>query len=228
MCCVYYLSPGDQKNVIQKLLVVPDRGEAFQGDDYPGVALSYGSLPCAPRGTLYQGQKPLVNLPLGGGASNVSGRWLNMSYPARQTATLPDKRTALWGKHAGQTGKSLQEGFFQQPSQHQMHESYTIGCRLPASTDYSTLRMPHEPSWDPSAPQGCPVPPSCVKAPGPRRVDMPPDEDWRQNSYTPQPGRRRMLPVHVKDGTFSSASETHRNMLARAATATGTMHNNGW
>uniref|UniRef100_A0A8B9CM07 Ubiquitin specific peptidase 54 n=1 Tax=Anser brachyrhynchus TaxID=132585 RepID=A0A8B9CM07_9AVES len=206
---------GDQKNIIQKLLVVPDRGEAFQGEEYPGVALSYGSLPCAPRGTLSQGQKPLVNLPLGGGASNVSGRWLNMSYPARQTATLPDKRTTLWGKHAGQPGKSLQEGFFQQPSQHQI-------------TDYSTLRMPHEPSWDPSAPQGCPVPPSCVKAPGPRRVDMPPDEDWRQNSYTPQPGRRRMLPVHVKDGTFSSASETHRNMLARAATATGTMHNNGW
>uniref|UniRef100_A0A8B9INU6 Ubiquitin specific peptidase 54 n=1 Tax=Anser cygnoides TaxID=8845 RepID=A0A8B9INU6_ANSCY len=184
---------GDQKNIIQKLLVVPDRGEAFQGEEYPGVALSYGSLPCAPRGTLSQGQKPLVNLPLGGGASNVSGRWLNMSYPARQTATLPDKRTTLWGKHAGQPGKSLQEGFFQQPSQHQMHESYAIGCRLPASTDYSTLRMPHEPSWDPSAPQGCPVPPSCVKAPGPRRVDMPPDEDWRQNSYTPQPGRRRML-----------------------------------
>uniref|UniRef100_A0A8B9EIH3 Ubiquitin specific peptidase 54 n=1 Tax=Anser cygnoides TaxID=8845 RepID=A0A8B9EIH3_ANSCY len=173
---------GDQKNIIQKLLVVPDRGEAFQGEEYPGVALSYGSLPCAPRGTLSQGQKPLVNLPLGGGASNVSGRWLNMSYPARQTATLPDKRTTLWGKHAGQPGKSLQEGFFQQPSQHQI-------------TDYSTLRMPHEPSWDPSAPQGCPVPPSCVKAPGPRRVDMPPDEDWRQNSYTPQPGRRRMLPV---------------------------------
>ncbi|XP_040419332.1 inactive ubiquitin carboxyl-terminal hydrolase 54 isoform X3 [Cygnus olor] len=219
---------GDQKNIIQKLLVVPDRGEAFQGEDYPGVALSYGSLPCAPRGTLSQGQKPLVNLPLGGGASNVSGRWLNVSYPARQTGTLPDKRTMLWGKHAGQPGKSLQEGFFQQPSQHQMHESYAIGCRLPASTDYSTLRMPHEPLWDPSAPQGCPVPPSCVKAPGPRRVDMPPDEDWRQNSYIPQPGRRQMLPVHVKDGTFSSASEMHRNMLARAATATGTMHNNGW
>ncbi|XP_050567877.1 inactive ubiquitin carboxyl-terminal hydrolase 54 isoform X4 [Cygnus atratus] len=219
---------GDQKNIIQKLLVVPDRGEAFQGENYPGVALSYGSLPCAPRGILSQGQKPLVNLPLGGGASNVSGRWLNMSYPARQTGTLPDKRTMLWGKHAGQPGKSLQEGFLQQPSQHQMHESYAIGCRLPASTDYSTLRMPHEPLWDPSAPQGCPVPPSCVKAPGPRRVDMPPDEDWRQNSYVPQPGRRQMLPVHVKDGTFSSASETHRNMLARAATATGTMHNNGW
>uniref|UniRef100_A0A8C0BRV0 Ubiquitin specific peptidase 54 n=1 Tax=Buteo japonicus TaxID=224669 RepID=A0A8C0BRV0_9AVES len=192
---------GDQKNIIQKLLVVPDRGEAFQGEDYPGVALSYGSLPCTPKGTLSQGQKPLVNPHLGGGASSVSGCWLNTSYPARQTATLPDKRTTLWGKHAGQPGKSLQEGFLQQPSQHQMHESYAISC---------------------------PVPPSCVKAPGPRRVDMPPEEDWRQNSYTPQPGRRRMLPMHVMDGTFSSASEAHRNMLARAAAATGTMQNNGW
>ncbi|XP_063193561.1 inactive ubiquitin carboxyl-terminal hydrolase 54 isoform X3 [Chroicocephalus ridibundus] len=219
---------GDQKNIIQKLLVVPDRGEAFQGGDYPGVALSYGSLPCAPKGTLSQGQKPLVNPHLGGGASSVSGHWLNISYPPRQTATLPDKRTTLWGKHAGQPGKSLQEGFLQQPSQRQMHESYAIGCRLPASKDYSTLRIPHEPSWDPGASQGCPVPPSCVKAPGPRRVDMPPEEDWRQNSYTPQPVRRRMLPMHGMDGTFSSASEAHRNMLARAAAATGTMQNNGW
>ncbi|NXF35872.1 UBP54 hydrolase, partial [Nyctibius bracteatus] len=145
--------PGDQKNIIQKLLVVPDRGEAFQSEGYPG-----------------------------GGASSVSGHWLNMSYTARQTGTLPDKRTTLWGKHAGQPGKS----FLQQPSQRQMCESYAIGCRLPASTDYSTLRIPD----DSGASQGCPVPPSCVKAPGPRRVDMPPEEDWRQNSYTPQPGRR--------------------------------------
>ncbi|KAM6067132.1 ubiquitin carboxyl-terminal hydrolase 54 isoform 2-T4 [Chlamydotis macqueenii] len=219
---------GDQKNIIQKLLVVPDGGEAFQGEDYPGVALSYGSLPCAPKGTLSQGQKPLVNPHLGSGASSVSGHRLNMSYSARQTATLPDKRMMHWGKHAGQPGKSLQEGFLQQPSQHQVHESYATSCRLPASTDYSTLRIPREPSWDPGASQGCPVPPSCVKAPGPRRVDMPPEDDWRQNSYTPQPGRRRMLPMHVMDGTFSPVSGAHRNMLAQAAAATGTMQNNGW
>uniref|UniRef100_A0A8C3KIJ3 Ubiquitin specific peptidase 54 n=1 Tax=Calidris pygmaea TaxID=425635 RepID=A0A8C3KIJ3_9CHAR len=219
---------GDQKNIIQKLLVVPDRGQAFQGGDYPGVALSYGSLPCAPKGTLSQGQKPLVNPYLEGGAPSVSGHRSNMSHAARQAATLPDKRATLWGGHAGQPGKSLQEGFLPQPSQHQMHESYTMGCRLPASTDYSTLRTPREPSWDPGASQGCPVPPSCVKAPGPRRVDMPPEEDWRQNSYTPQPGRRRMLPTRGMEGTFSPVSEAHRNMLARAAAATGTMQNNGW
>ncbi|NXU54239.1 UBP54 hydrolase, partial [Turnix velox] len=152
---------GDQKNILQKLLVVPDRGEAFQDGDYPG-----------------------------GGASSFSGHWLSSSHPARQTATLPDKRTSLWGKHPGQPGKSLQEGFHQQPSPCPTRESYSMGCRLPTSTDYSTLRLAREPSWDPAASQGCPVPPSCVKAPGPRRVDMPPEEDWRQSSYTPQPGRR--------------------------------------
>ncbi|KFV65160.1 Inactive ubiquitin carboxyl-terminal hydrolase 54, partial [Dryobates pubescens] len=148
---------GDQKNIIQKLLVMPDRSEAFQGEDYPG-----------------------------GATSSVFDHWLNTSCPARQTATLPDKQMMLWGKH---TGKSSQEGFLHQLS-HQLHESSTTGCRLPASTDYNTLRIPHEPSWDPGASQGCPVPPSCVKAPGPRRVDMPPEDDWRQNSFTPQPGRR--------------------------------------
>ncbi|XP_009895961.2 inactive ubiquitin carboxyl-terminal hydrolase 54 isoform X1 [Dryobates pubescens] len=215
---------GDQKNIIQKLLVMPDRSEAFQGEDYPGVALSYGSLPCAPRGTISHGQKLLVNPRLGGATSSVFDHWLNTSCPARQTATLPDKQMMLWGKH---TGKSSQEGFLHQLS-HQLHESSTTGCRLPASTDYNTLRIPHEPSWDPGASQGCPVPPSCVKAPGPRRVDMPPEDDWRQNSFTPQPGRRRTLPMHVMDGTFSSTSEAHRNMLARAAAASGTMQNNGW
>ncbi|NWW40241.1 UBP54 hydrolase, partial [Panurus biarmicus] len=179
---------GDQKNIIQKLLVMPDRSEAFQGEDYPGVALSYGSLPCVPKGTLSQGPKPLVNV--GGGASSVSGRLPNTSYPAAPTATVPERRTLLWGTHAGQPGRSLQEGFLQQPSQHPLHESHAIARRLPAHTDYSTLRIPREPSWDPGASRGCPVPPSCVRAPGPRRVDMPPEEDWRENSYTPQPGRR--------------------------------------
>ncbi|NXP08466.1 UBP54 hydrolase, partial [Thinocorus orbignyianus] len=151
---------GDQKNIIQKLLVVPDRGEAFQGGDYPG-----------------------------GGAPSVSGHRPNASHAARQAATLPDKRATLWGTHVGQPSKSLQEGFLPQPSQHRMHEASAAGRRPPAGSDYSTLPPPREPSWDPAASQGCPVPPSCAKAPGPRRVDIPPDEDWRQ-SYTPQPGRR--------------------------------------
>ncbi|XP_061856894.1 inactive ubiquitin carboxyl-terminal hydrolase 54 isoform X2 [Colius striatus] len=216
---------GDQKNSIQKLLVVPDGGEAFQGEDYPGVALSYGSLPCAPKGTLPQGQKPPV--PPHSGAPGACGRWLQTSCPARPTATLPEQRPALWGKHAGQSSREglPQESFLQQPSR-AARGSSSLGGRPPAGAAYSTLPTPREPSWGPGASQGCPVPPSCAKAPGPRRVDMPPEEDWRQSSYTPQPGRRPMLPVHVTDGTCPAASEAHRNPLARAAA--GSVHNSGW
>lgn len=57
---------------------------------------------------------------------------------------------------------------------------------------------------------------------------MPPEEDWRQNSFTPQPGGRRTVPMHMVDGTFSSASEVHQRMMARAAAAAATLQNSGW
>ncbi|XP_034632937.1 inactive ubiquitin carboxyl-terminal hydrolase 54 isoform X3 [Trachemys scripta elegans] len=220
-------SSGDQKNV-QKLLVVPDRGETFRGEDHPGMALSYRNLPCAQKCSSSQGQGPLVDQHMGGGTSRISGQWLQMNHTARQTATLPDKRTLQLG-YTAQPDKGLEESFLQQSSLHQMHESYAINCRPRPSTDYSTFRVLQGLSWDPGASHGCPVPPPCTKAPGPRRVDMPPEEDWRQNSFTPQPGGRRTLPVHVVDGTFSSASEVHQRMMARAATAAAaTLQNSGW
>lgn len=217
---------GDQKNV-QKLLVVPDRGETFQGEDHPGMALSYRSLPCTQKCSSSQGQRPLVDQHMGGGASRISGHWLQMNHTARQTATLPDKRTLQSG-YTAQPDKGLEESFLQQPSQRQMHESYAINCRPRPSTDYSTFRVPQGLSWDPGASHGCPVPPSRTKAPGPRRVDMPPEEDWRQNSFTPQPGGQRTVPMHMVDGTFSSASEVHQRMMARAAAAAATLQNSGW
>ncbi|XP_006016321.1 inactive ubiquitin carboxyl-terminal hydrolase 54 isoform X1 [Alligator sinensis] len=216
---------GDQKN-IQKLLVMPDGGETFQGEDHTGVALSYGSLPCTQKCPSAQGQRPLDQR-LGGGASSLSGCWLQLSHTARQTVTLPDKQKMHLG-FPGQSDKGLQEDFLQQPLQYQMLESYSIKCRPPSSTDYSTLRAPWGLPWNSGHPQGCPVPPARAKVPGPKRVDMPPEEDWRQNSYTPQPGGRRKLPVRVVDGAFSSASEARRNIIARVAAAAATRQNNGW
>uniref|UniRef100_A0A8D0HPW7 Ubiquitin specific peptidase 54 n=1 Tax=Sphenodon punctatus TaxID=8508 RepID=A0A8D0HPW7_SPHPU len=213
-------SSGDQKN-IQKLLVVPDRSETFRGEDHPGLALNYGSLPCAPKDASTEGHSPFIDQHLGTGASSVPGHWLQMSLTARQTATLPDKRTVPLG-YTAHPGK---EGFLQHPSRHRMREPYSIYCR--PSTDYSTLGAARGPSREQGALPGCPVPPPYAKAPGPRRVDVPPEEDWRQNSYTPQPGGRRTLPVHMVDGTYSAASVAHRRMLARAAAA-ATMQNSGW
>uniref|UniRef100_A0A8C8RUH7 Ubiquitin specific peptidase 54 n=1 Tax=Pelusios castaneus TaxID=367368 RepID=A0A8C8RUH7_9SAUR len=209
---------GDQKN-LQKLLVVPDGRETFRDEDHPSVALSYRSLPCAQKCISSQRQMHLPDQHMGGGASRVLGLRLHMGHTARQTATLPDTQT-LHLEDAAQPDKGLQENF-------QMHESQAISCRPPANTDCGTLRAPQGPSWDPGTSSGCPVPPPHRKAPGPRRVDVPPEEDWRQNSFTPQPGGRRTLPVHMVDGTFPSLSQVHQRMMARVSTA-ATMQKNGW
>ncbi|XP_074855795.1 ubiquitin carboxyl-terminal hydrolase 54 isoform X3 [Carettochelys insculpta] len=201
---------GDQKN-IQKLLVVPDRGETFRGENHPGVALNYRSPSCIQKCASSQGQKPLVNQPMGGGTSRVPDHCLQMSHTARQTAALPDEQTWQLG-YAAQLDKGLQESFLQQASQHQMHKSYTINCRPPPSTDYSTFQVPQGLPGNPGASQVYPVPPPHTKASGPKRVDMPPEEDWRQNSFTSQPARQRTLPVHLMDGTFPS--EMHHRMTA--------------
>uniref|UniRef100_K7GBS1 Ubiquitin specific peptidase 54 n=1 Tax=Pelodiscus sinensis TaxID=13735 RepID=K7GBS1_PELSI len=204
---------GDQKN-IQKLLVVPDGGETFRGEDHQGVALNYRSIPCTQKCTSSQGQRPLVDHHMGDDASRVSGQWLQMSHTARQTATLPDEQTLQVG-YTAQPDKGLQESFLQQPTRHQkMHDSYAVSCRPPPSTDYSTFRVPQRLSRNRGISLVCPVPPPHTKPPGPKRVDMPPEEDWRQNSFTLQPGRLRTLQVHMMDGTFSSASDVHRRMMA--------------
>nr|XP_028584861.1 LOW QUALITY PROTEIN: inactive ubiquitin carboxyl-terminal hydrolase 54 [Podarcis muralis] len=217
---------GNQKN-IQKILVVPDRGETFQGEDNPAVALNYGSLTYKQQGLPSQlGQRPLLHQHLGSKeASGPAGHWLQMSHTARQTATLPDRQTVHWG-YAVPTSKGSQKHLLQQPLQQGKRDACAADCRSPLGTSYSTLSIPQRASRDTGGFQGCPVPPTQAKAPGPRRVDMPPDEDWRQNSYTSQPGARRVLPVHMIDGTYSSASEAHRRMLARAAAAS--MHNSNW
>lgn len=198
---------------------MPDRGETFQSEDNPDVALSYGSL-------IYKQQRPFCNKGLGSEKTlSTSGHWTQMSHTARQTATLPDKRTAHWG-HVGQSNKGSQEHLLQQSLQQRKHETHAVDYRPSLGMGYSTLRVPQGPSRHTGGFQSCPVPPPQAKPPGPTRVDMPPDEDWRQNSYIIQPGVRRMLPGRLMDGTYSSASEAHRKMLVRAAAAS--MHNSDW
>ncbi|XP_062984960.1 inactive ubiquitin carboxyl-terminal hydrolase 54 [Elgaria multicarinata webbii] len=216
---------GNPKN-IQKILAVSDRGETFQGEDNRSVALSYGSLTYKQQGLFSQGQKCFLNKHLGNEeASNASGCPLQLNHTSRQTATLPDRQTVHWG-YVAQARKGSQEHLLQQPFHQGKHEFYATDGRPSVGMSYSTLGIPHQVSRDIDGFQGCPVPPAHAKAPGPRRVDMPPDEDWRQNSYTPQPGARRILSVHTTDGPYSSTSEMHQKMLACAAIAS--MHNSGW
>ena len=53
----------------------------------------------------------------------------------------------------------------------------------PVSPSSSSLHVPMRSAWNSG-----PVP--GFRAPGPRRVDMPPDDDWRQSSYA-LPSRHR-------------------------------------
>ncbi|XP_053162812.1 inactive ubiquitin carboxyl-terminal hydrolase 54 isoform X3 [Hemicordylus capensis] len=204
---------GNEKN-IQKILAVPDWSETFQGEGNRGVALSYGTLTYKQQGPPSLGQRSLLHKHLGGEkTSSTFDHWLKMNRSARQTATLPEKRTVHW-EYAAQPSKGSQEYLLQQSLQQGKHQACDYRPALGVS--YSTLCRPQESS---DGFQGCPVPPPHAKPPGPRRLDMPPDEDWRQNSYIPQPGARRMFPVRMTDGTYSSNSEAHRKMLVRAAAA---------
>ncbi|KAH0624359.1 hypothetical protein JD844_031755 [Phrynosoma platyrhinos] len=212
---------GNQKN-IQTFLAVPDRGETFQGEDNPGLAMSSGSLSYRQQGLSSQGQKTLLSVHLGiEEASSISGHWPQMSRAARQTATLPNRQAEHW-RHVAQKSKGSQEHLLQQSFQQGKQEACATNKR--PSVD-STLCISHGASRDIGSFQGCPVPPQYAKPPGPRRVDMPPDEDWRKYSYAPQPGTRKILPVYSMDGTYSTTSEMHRKMLAHVATAS--MHNSG-
>nr|XP_008112453.1 PREDICTED: inactive ubiquitin carboxyl-terminal hydrolase 54 isoform X2 [Anolis carolinensis] len=191
---------GNQKN-IPKILAVPDRGETFQGEDNPGLALSYGSLVYKHQGLSSQGRKTLLSTHLGTEeASSISGHWPQMSHTARQTATLPGRQAEHWG-NAAQKSKGLQDHFIQQPFQQGKEEACATDHRPLVDIGHSTLFVSPGASRDMGCFQSCPVPPQSAKAPGPRRVDMPPDEDWRKYSYIPQPGARRIFPVCTMDGT---------------------------
>ncbi|XP_015272869.1 PREDICTED: inactive ubiquitin carboxyl-terminal hydrolase 54 [Gekko japonicus] len=209
---------GSQKN-IQKILAVLDRSETFREEDNPSAAVSDGSLPFfRQQGPPSPGPRPLPSQhPRGQEAPSAPSPWLQMGLTARQTATLPDKRTARWG--SAQPEKGSEQYFLQPPSQQGNHALYVVNCRPLLGTGCGPLRIVREPARDVVVFDTCPVPPPQAKAPGPRRVDMPPDEDWRQNSYIPQPGARRRLPTHLTDVTYSSPPEAHREMLARVVAA---------
>ncbi|XP_044276097.1 inactive ubiquitin carboxyl-terminal hydrolase 54 isoform X2 [Varanus komodoensis] len=217
---------GDQKN-FQNILAVPNRSETFQGKDSRGVALSYGMLtsPAYQQpGLSYQGPVHLLNKHLGSeDASEACSRWLRMNHTARHMATLPTRQAPLWGFGA-QACAGPPEHSHPAPFQHSRHEACAADGGPPRGKSSSTGGRPRPAPGDGAGFQGCPVPPAHAKAPGPRRVDMPPEEDWRQNSYTLQPGARRAPSACTMGGAYASALQ--RKALACPAAAP--THGSGW
>ncbi|XP_020861735.1 ubiquitin carboxyl-terminal hydrolase 54 isoform X2 [Phascolarctos cinereus] len=181
--------PGTSRSV-QQLLVMCDRGEASRGAKYTGGTLNYKSLPCPSRADSSWSPLPETNQHSETRASATSGLWPQLS----NTATLPDRSQGLKGPHAQSWGRLFHS-----------HSHSPIACH-PSSLP-STLSVPLEISKSSSLLS------STSRGSGPRRVDIPPDEDWRKNTYSSPPGHRRT----GGNGPLFTTSDVHRRGLTWAA-----------
>ncbi|XP_023987943.2 ubiquitin carboxyl-terminal hydrolase 54 isoform X4 [Physeter macrocephalus] len=158
--------PGTSRSV-QQFLAMCDRGETCEAVKHTGRTLNYRSLPHRSRTDASQGAWSETNQHIGARFLTTPGCKPQLTH----TATLPERHQGLQVPHA-----QSWEDLFHSPS----HPPIVYPASLPSSS----LRVPLRSAWNSG-----PVP--GFRAPGPRRVDMPPDDDWRQSSYTLQSGHRR-------------------------------------
>ncbi|XP_044771996.1 inactive ubiquitin carboxyl-terminal hydrolase 54 isoform X7 [Neomonachus schauinslandi] len=158
--------PGTSRSV-QQFLAMCDRGETCQGIKYPGRTLNYQSLPHRSRTDASWGPWSETNQHIGARFLSIPG----CKPQPTHTATLPERRQGLQVPHAQSWGDLF-------------HSSSHPPIVYPVSPPSSSLHVPLRSAWNLG-----PVPGS--RGPGPRRVDMPPNDDWRQTSYVPQSGHRR-------------------------------------
>lgn len=129
--------------------------------------MNYRSLPHRNRTDASWGQWSEANQHIGARFLTTPGYKPQLTH----SATLPERHQGHHVSHAQSWGD-----LFHSPSPAPIVHS--------VSPPLSSLHVPLRSAWNLG-----PVPGS--RSPGPRRVDMPPDDDWRQSSYTPQPGPRR-------------------------------------
>ncbi|KAM4636313.1 ubiquitin carboxyl-terminal hydrolase 54 isoform 2-T2 [Discoglossus pictus] len=204
----------------QKLLAMPDRGETVRGNEYPSMALSYATLPRAPRLNSTQRSYTDPWQQTCAGEQTLPSQHLLSGEAAK--ASVPDKQIGHTG-FMGSLGRRSQGGLFQQTSGYRGYESYTTNHRPKVNTDYCTLRMPPNSSMDRRVTWENPMA-SQPRNQGPKRVDMPPEEDWRQNSFSSQAGGRTPHPGFSQNRTYLTASDIYGTNSWRAPSA---FHRNG-
>lgn len=156
-----YRSPGTSRSV-QQFLAMCDRDETPQGVKYTGRTLNYRSLPHRSRTDASWGPGTETNQHIGARVLTMSACKPQLTY----TATLPERHQGLQVPHAQSWGN-----LFHLPS----HPSAVHPGSLPSSS----LHVPHRSSWNSGSVLGS-------RTPGPRRIDVPPDDDGRQSHYLSQ------------------------------------------
>ncbi|XP_011846527.1 PREDICTED: inactive ubiquitin carboxyl-terminal hydrolase 54 [Mandrillus leucophaeus] len=179
--------PGTSRSV-QQFLAMCDRGETSQGAKYTGRTLNYQSLPHRSRTDTSWAPWSETSQHIGTRFLTTPGCNPQLTY----TATLPERSKGLQVPHAQSWG-DLSHSPSHPPIVH------------PVYPPSSSLHVPRRSDWNSD-----PVPGS--RTPGPRRVDMPPDDDWRQSSYASRSGHRRT----VGEGFLFVLSDASRREQIRA------------
>ena len=151
---------------VQQFLAKCDRGETSKGVTYTGKTLNYRSLPHRSRTDASWGPWSEAN-------QHIEARFLTTPGCKPQlthTAILPERHQGLKVPHAQSWGD-----LFHSPS----HPPIVLPVSPPSSSLHVALRS----VWNSG-----PIP--GFRVPGPRRIEMPPDDDWRQSSYA-LPSRHR-------------------------------------
>ncbi|KAM5240370.1 ubiquitin carboxyl-terminal hydrolase 54 isoform 3-T19 [Hipposideros larvatus] len=180
--------PGTSRSV-QQFLAMCDRGETSQGVNYAGRTLNYRSLPQRSRSDASWG-------PWSETKQHTGSRFLTTrgcTFQLTHTAMLPERHQGIQVPHAQSWGDLF-------------HLSSHPPIVQPVSPPSSSLHVPLRSAWNSGPGPGS-------RAPGPRRVDMPPDDDWRQNSYAPQSAHRRTGGQELR---FVLADAPARKISARA------------
>ncbi|KAM4031733.1 ubiquitin carboxyl-terminal hydrolase 54 isoform 3-T3 [Anomaloglossus baeobatrachus] len=197
--------PGDP--IVQKLLALPDRSESVRVTEHSDMAVSYASLPRASKigSNLYSSQRSSPESWQQPGAVEHTiptyRQWSGLTVQANGSDQNMVNSSLL-----SSPGRRRQNEFYQKESNYRGYEAYKMDRRPSPSTEYCTLSMPRSSSMGRGdvfanvfAPQS--------RMQGPRRVDIPPEEDWRQNSCAPQMNGWRQHPAYSPHRTYSSASD---------------------
>nr|XP_048282406.1 inactive ubiquitin carboxyl-terminal hydrolase 54 isoform X4 [Myodes glareolus] len=155
--------PGTSRSV-QQFLAMCDRDETPQGVKYTGRTLNYRSLPHRSRTDASWGLGPETNQHVGTSVLTRPACKPQLTY----TATLRERSQV---PHAQSWGN-----LFHSPSH--------LPVVHPVSPPSNSLHLPLRSAWNSGPVLGS-------RTVGPRRIDMPPDNDWRQDSYPSQHRHRR-------------------------------------
>ncbi|XP_058882260.1 inactive ubiquitin carboxyl-terminal hydrolase 54-like isoform X2 [Acipenser ruthenus] len=157
--------PGAPK--VEKFLAVLDRGEDFSRENYKSATLSYGTLPRAPT----RGRVPVL-----------SGAPDRTVLPPSDRQSLPPGASRQWSRsntprlgHAPLTPPSHtpQRCWTPEP-----YSSHSLGRLVQPSLNKTQQLHSHHRSLA--------LPPPSLSYSQPRRMDVPPDEDWRSSPFAPQ------------------------------------------